>query len=130
MRLMLAGATALEDSLVQHLGWVDSASDELLSMGCAVVVVKLGVHGLRARATSDAARLSAVAMGAASPEICRHRRVKSSDPPRSGDSDGSGEGAADPFSGWLGQRAVAPAFRCEVWTLGDSQAVACSLSLS
>lgn len=116
---MPAGATALEDSLVQHLGWVDSASDELLSMGCAVVVVKLGVHGLRARATSDAARLSAVCMGAASPEICRHQRLKSSDPSGSGVGDGSGQDTAEPLSGWLGQRAVAPAFRCKVWTPGD-----------
>lgn len=28
---------------------MDDASDELLAMGCAVVVVKLGEHGLRAR---------------------------------------------------------------------------------
>lgn len=115
MRLMSAGATALEDSLADHLDWVDAASDELLRMGCAVVVVKLGVHGLRATATSDAARLSVVAMGAASPEVCSHRRSKSSHSSDLTVSNDSGEDLADALSGWLAQRAVSPAFRCEVW---------------
>eukprot|EP01043_Picozoa_sp_COSAG02_P113614 COSAG02_NODE_49864_length_324_cov_0.693333_1_plen_94_part_10 len=93
MRAISAGATALEDSLADHLDWVDAASDELLRMGCAVVVVKLGIHGLRARATSDAARLSVVAMGAASPEICGQRRSKSS---HSSDPSVSSDGGEDP----------------------------------
>jgi hypothetical protein len=120
MRAMSAGATALEDSLADHLDWVDSACDELLSMGCAVVVVKLGMHGLRARATSDAARLSAVAMGAASPEVCGQRRSKRSYSSNSSASNDSGDGPAGALSGWLAQRAVSPAFRCEV---GFSQPV-------
>ena len=90
---------------------MDSASDELLGMGCAVVVVKLGIHGLRARSATDAKRLSAAAMGAASPEICRHRR-NSSDSSSGGAIDGTASAAE-----WAGQRAAAPAFRCEVWTV-------------
>lgn len=110
------GATALEDSLAAHLDWVDAVSDELLDMGCAIVVVKLGVHGVRARATSDAARLSASAMGAASPQSCRQRRLKSSGASTSSANNCSEDDAA--VSGWIGQRAVAPAFRCEVRSVG------------
>ena len=33
---------------------MDAASEELLAMGCAVVVVKLGEHGLRARVRASA----------------------------------------------------------------------------
>jgi hypothetical protein len=41
------GPTALEASLPQHLEWVEAAAAELLTMGCAVVLVKLGEHGVR-----------------------------------------------------------------------------------
>ena len=82
------GPTALESSLTEHLDWVDRSCAELLEMGAAVVVVKLGEHGIRARSTADAARLSPGAMGAAAPE-------------RTGAS----------LDGWLDQSVVAPAFR-------------------
>jgi sugar/nucleoside kinase (ribokinase family) len=49
----------VETSLLRRL------TDELLGMGAAVVVLKLGEHGLYMRATADAGRLAA--MGAAGP---------------------------------------------------------------
>ena len=42
------GPTALEASLPQHMHWLEAAAAELLDMGCAVVVVKLGEHGMGA----------------------------------------------------------------------------------
>ncbi|QHW31232.1 carbohydrate kinase family protein [Paenibacillus rhizovicinus] len=64
-------------------------ADELLALGAAVVVLKLGEHGLYLRTTNDAARLSAAVMGA---------------------------GAVWPESvdEWLGRELLAPSYAVEV----------------
>ncbi|QHT59581.1 carbohydrate kinase family protein [Paenibacillus lycopersici] len=62
-------------------------ADELLAFGAAIVVLKLGEHGLYLRTTADAARLSAAAMGA---------------------------GAVGSTKAWLGRELLAPSYAVEV----------------
>ena len=68
--------------------WVQGAMNEVLEMGCAVVLLKLGERGAQIRTTSDQFRLSAAIFGHAAPSC-------------------TGAWVQD----WLGVVAVVPAFK-------------------